>query len=148
MCNLFIFFFWPILHILSFSYKRTLMEAAQKTYLLVPFTMGANLLMVAVQIVVLIVYKNYIIYLLIQLVAKLAENIVINRYIDTKFTFLKNKSNQKIPNNELGIIIKNVKAMFLHKIGDYAINGTDNIIDICIYKYYSRGDVFQLCFVN
>lgn len=111
-----------------FSYKRTLITADQKAYLLVPFTTGFYLLMVAVQIVVLIAFKNYIIYLLIQLAVKLAENIVINRYIDSKFTFLKNKISQKIPKNELEVITKNVKAMFLHKIGDYAVNGTDNII--------------------
>ncbi len=111
-----------------FSYKRTLMQADQKSYLLVPFTTGFNLLMVAVQIIVLTVYKNYIIYLLIQLVTIFAENIVINRYINKKYTFLEDKSNEKIPKNELAIIAKNVKAQFMHKVGDYAINGTDNII--------------------
>lgn len=111
-----------------FSYKRTLITADQKTYLLVPFTTGFCLLMVVVQIVALIVFKNYIIYLLIQLVVSFIENIFINRYIDKKYNFLKNKNIEKIPKCELEVITKNVKAMFLHKIGDYAINGTDNII--------------------
>lgn len=111
-----------------FSYKRTLINADQKAYLLVPFTTGFRILLVTVQIVVLVVFKNYIMYLLMQFIVSLAENIFINRYIDSKYTFPKNKSNQKIPQYEFGVIIKNIKAMFLHKIGDYAINGTDNII--------------------
>lgn len=111
-----------------FSYKRTLITADQKAYLLVPFTAGFYSLMVAARIAVLILFQNYIIYLLIQLVVGLAENIFINRYIDRKYTFLKDKSEQKIPKSEMAVITKNVKAMFLHRLGDYAVNGTDNII--------------------
>jgi O-antigen/teichoic acid export membrane protein len=111
-----------------FSYKRTLITADQKAYLLVPFTAGFYSLMVVARIAVLILFQNYIIYLLIQLVVGLAENIFINRYINRKYTFLKDKSEQKIPKSEMAVITKNVKAMFLHRLGDYAVNGTDNII--------------------
>ena len=111
-----------------FAYKRTLINADQKAYRLVPFTTGFHILLVALQIVVLIVFQNYIIYLLMQLVINLAENIFINSYINSKYAFLKTTSHQQIPKEELDVVTKNVKAMFLHKIGDYAINGTDNII--------------------
>lgn len=111
-----------------FSYKRTLITADQKAYLLVPFTTGFYSLMIGARIAVLILFQNYIIYLLIQLIVGLAENILINRYIDRKYTFLKDKSEQRIPKSEMVVITKNVKAMFLHKLGDYAVNGTDNII--------------------
>lgn len=52
-------------------------------------------------------------------------------------------SKNKIEPRDLHIIIKNVKAMFFHKIGDYCINGTDNLIlsafiSITAVGYYSN----------
>ena len=65
-----------------FSYKRTLITSDQKTYKIVPFTMGFNILTAALQIVVLLIFKNYIIYLLMQTICIVLENVVINRYIN------------------------------------------------------------------
>lgn len=111
-----------------FTYKRTLISADQKAYLLVPFTTGFQILMVVSQIVVLILFKNFILYLLTQTLFNVVQNIVINRFIDSKYPYLRDKEVLPVPREELNTIKKNVKATFLHNIGDYAINSTDNII--------------------
>lgn len=50
------------------------------------------------QIFVLLIFKKYIIYLLIQSVCTILENIVINKYIDKQYPYLndKKKLNQLI----------------------------------------------------
>jgi O-antigen/teichoic acid export membrane protein len=111
-----------------FSYKRTLLSTDQSNYLLSLFTTGFYSLTVITNIIILIIFKNYVLYLLTQFAVGLVENIVINRYIDSKYLYLKNKIIEKIPKEEIEVITRNVKAMFMHKIGDYAINGTDNIV--------------------
>lgn len=111
-----------------FTYKRTLISADQKGYLLVPFTTGAQILMVVFQIVVLVLFKNYILYLLTQTLFNVVQNIVINRYIDSRYPYLRDKGVLPVPREDLNTIKKNIKATFLHNIGDYAINSTDNII--------------------
>lgn len=111
-----------------FTYKRTLISADQKGYLLVPFTTGTQILMVVFQIVVLVLFKNYILYLLTQTLFNVVQNIVINRYIDSKYPYLRGKDVSPVPREDLNTIKKNIKATFLHNIGDYAINSTDNII--------------------
>ena len=44
-----------------FSYKRTLINSDQKNYLIVPYTMFFNIITSVLQIVVLLIFKNYII---------------------------------------------------------------------------------------
>lgn len=110
-----------------FTYKRTLIVADQKAYKIVPFTTIFRVMTILSQIVILITTRNFIAYLIVQIITTLIENICINGYIDKNYPVLK-KCNEKIDNSELKVISKNIKAMMLHKIGDFCINSTDNII--------------------
>lgn len=111
-----------------FSYKRTLITADQKKYKLVPYLTGFRVVLIIAQITVLILTQNFILYLITKIIVTIIENLVINRYINKKYQFIKNDITTDLPVEEKKLIKKNVKAMFLHKIGDYIINGTDNII--------------------
>jgi O-antigen/teichoic acid export membrane protein len=112
----------------NFSYKRTIISADQKGYLLIPFTTVSSLLVVIISIIELIIFKNYIAYLLIQFIDSLLENIFVNGYINKKYNYINSKVIEKLPKDELDKLIKNVKAMFMHTIGDYVLNSTDNIV--------------------
>lgn len=116
-----------------FSYKRTLITADQKTYKITPFVIFYNFLTTVLQIVVLLVFKNYFLYLLMQTLCVILENITVNRYVDKNYEYLKevNKA-AAIDKKELSVIKKNVKALMFHKIGSYAVTSTDNLI---ISKY-------------
>jgi len=110
------------------AYKRTLMIADQKEYRLVPFKIGFYALTVFLQSAVLLFFENYFLFLIVQLMSKLLENLVINAYIHRSYDFLNTKAGTMIEPKEYTTIKRNIKAMFLHRIGDYAINGTDNVI--------------------
>lgn len=112
-----------------FSYKRTLINSDQKNYLIVPYTMFFNIVTSVLQIVVLLIFKDYIIYLLVQSACTILENIVINKYIDKKYPYL--KSEEEIPpieKEELNTIKTKIKALLLHKVGSYTLSSTDNLI--------------------
>lgn len=112
-----------------FGYKRTIVAADQKNYKLVPFTMLFNLLTSIFQIVILLLFKNFILYLLVQTIFIIIENIVINRYIDKEYKYINNlETADKLDKKELTSIKKNIKALMYHKIGGYAVSSTDNII--------------------
>ncbi len=127
-----------------FSYKRTLIIADQKEYKLVPFTVGFNFLVNVFQIIFLFLTKNYLVYLIIQTIFIVIENIVINNYINKKYSYMEDKESIKsISKDELDKIKKNVKALLFHKVGSYAVNSTDNliistIIGITAVGYYSN----------
>lgn len=112
-----------------FSYKRTLISSDQKNYLIVPYTMFFNIITSVLQIVVLLIFKDYIIYLLVQSICTIVENIVINRYIDKKYPYLvSGEEITPIEKEELSTIKTKIKALLLHKVGSYTLSSTDNLI--------------------
>ncbi|NFO13458.1 teichoic acid transporter [Clostridium botulinum] len=110
------------------SYKNTLLSANQKDYLLAPVNIIFNVITVMIQIGVLLIAKNYIMYLLTNMVMLFIQRLYINNKITKMYPILREETTDKLKREDLKLIIKNVKAMMFHKIGDYCINGTDNII--------------------
>ena len=110
------------------TYKNTLIGAYQKGYLLAPINIVFDIINVVMQITVLLLTKNYIAYLLTNMFVLFIQRLYINNKITKMFPILQEKSKEKIPKKELNTIIRNVKAMLFHKVGDYCINSTDNII--------------------
>lgn len=112
-----------------FSYKRTLITADQKNYKIVPFIMFFNFLTTILQIVILLILKDYIAYLLVQTLCILLENIVVNIYINKCYPYLKDIKNAKsVEKNELSEITVNIKSLMLHRVGNYVLAATDNIV--------------------
>ena len=125
------------------SYKETLINADQKNYKLVGINTFFLIVLNMLQIIVLVIYKKFTIYLLVQILIQFIQKIIINIYISKQYTNIDYNSKNKIEQRDLYVIIKNVKAMFFHKIGDYCINGTDNLIlsafiSITAVGYYSN----------
>lgn len=129
-----------------FSYKRTLITSDQKKYKIVPHIMAFDIITSISQIIVLLIFKNYIIYLLIQSICTILENIVINKYINKQYPYLNSKEEIKqINKSELKNIKDKVKALLLHKVGSYTLTSTDNliiskligIVTVGIYSNYS-----------
>lgn len=111
-----------------FSYKTTLLVADQKSYLMTNATLIINLITVALQVVVLIVWKNYFVYLFVGAVINTAQWFVISHYINKLYPYLKDKNVQSLQKQEQKTISTNVRAMVFHKVGELCINQTDNIV--------------------
>lgn len=111
-----------------FTYKVTLLEASQKNYLISKINVVFAALIHIAQIIVLLLTRNYIVYLITSIGLTFIQRIIINRKIDKTFPYLQEECNKKLDKKEKQKITKNVKALVFHKIGDYCINGTDNIL--------------------
>ena len=112
-----------------FSYKRTLIIADQKNYKIMPFLIFFNFLTTFLQIIVLLIFKDYILYLLIQTVCIVLENVTINHYINKQYSYLKNIGDaDPIEKEELKDIKVNIKSLMLHKVGSYVLTATDNLV--------------------
>ena len=111
-----------------FSYKRTLITADQHNYKITPMLMLSNFLLTIFQIMVLLIFKNYIVYLLVQSVFVVVENLLVNHVINKEYPYLKEKVNEKLPKEEFRTIAINVKALMYHKVGSYVLSASDNII--------------------
>lgn len=111
-----------------FSYKRTLIIADQKSYITTVYRYGFYIILNIVQIIVLILTSNFIVFLSTQIIITLTENILISQKADKMYPFLLNKNNDKLDYNSKNEIVKNVKALMCHRIGGVVVSGTDNIL--------------------
>lgn len=112
------------------SYKRSIIIANQKGYIINLIHSLVLVLMNIMQVLILIYTRNYIVYLWIQLIFTVGENIIISFVANYKYKFLsdKNNKNLKVDNRTKNEIVKNIKALVIHKLGSITVLGTDNII--------------------
>ena len=117
-----------VLSYLFFSYKSSILNADQKSFIISLYTGIFNVAKSVMQILVIIIFKNFILYLIMQLFFTFLTNIGISLKVDKEYPYLKTKEKYKLDKGELGKIIKNVEALILSNISRVVLNGTDNII--------------------
>ena len=139
------------------TYKRSLLYADQKNYIINFIHIGYVIFMNITQIIILYLTKNFYYFLEIKLVYRLLENIIINVYVDKKYPYIKEKAN-KISKNEKKDFSERIKAMILQKISFVINKGIDNItislfLGVSAVGYYTNynliattlcGIVFQM----
>ena len=111
-----------------FSYKRSLIIADQNRYIASIYRYGFYFLLNVSQIIFLIIKKNYIVFLLLQILFTLIENIAISKKANRMYTFLKDSKKIPLDNESKLSIVKNTKAMVMHKAGGILVSSTDNIL--------------------
>lgn len=123
---------------LSGAYKKSLLTADQKQYLVNLYANLFTFIKSILQIIILIVFKNFILYLIIQVLCTILENLYCSKQIDKKYPYMRNIKLSKINTKEKKKIFKDVKALFLTRIGHIMLNGTDNLI---ISKFIGLAEV-------
>lgn len=110
------------------TYKRNLIIANQKNYIINVIHMLYYIALNSSQLLIIYFTHNYYMYLLIKIICQILENIIINYKANCDYPYLKEKNIKKIDKDVENDIFKRVKALFYHKIGSVIISGTDNII--------------------
>ncbi len=110
-----------------FSSKISLINAYKNNYLTTIITSSSLLLQYVLQIVILFCTKSFVLFLVCAVVASLLQ------WLATELTtrkiynaIIKNK--QHIDKETKAEVIKNAKAVFMHKIGNILVNSADSII--------------------
>lgn len=110
------------------AYKYSLPNAEQKNYIQTNVTTITKIVTVLVQIIVLVVTRDFLLYLLAQSFVELAQKIFVSIYLNKMYPYLRDKEVQKLSEEETKIVATKTKALMLHKIGDVARLQTDTII--------------------
>lgn len=111
-----------------FTYKSSILIADQKNYIITITNSGIVIIQCIFQCAILIVTKNYISYLLCQVIGTIVYNIVISQISDRQYGFIKNKRNEKLDKETKRSLFINVKALVITKISGILVNSTDSII--------------------
>lgn len=126
-----------------FVYKKTLIDAHQQMYVSMGYYGVFMTLQYVLQIIVLLCTGNFILYLAIYLLCTLLHNIAISQKAKRMFPYIIEKEVQPLPSEEKQDILKNIKAMFMHKIGTVAVKNTDSLLISSMI-----GIVHTACYTN
>lgn len=111
-----------------FTYLRSIIIADQKAYISNINTIIFLVIQNIFQILSLIIFKNYYLYLIIQIVCTVLSNVEISIRANKLFPYLKKYKREKITKAEQIGLFKNVIGMMSAKIGAIVVNGTDNLL--------------------
>ena len=110
-------------------YRTTVLSADQKTYISNIVHTIMIVVMYILQIVYLLLFKNFFGYLLIQVLCTIGTNIILNHIALKHYPFLKTKNDSLIkPSINTKDIYRNISATFLFKVSDTILDQTDSII--------------------
>lgn len=105
-----------------------MIDAHQMNYITVLYHNGFLVLQDICQIIILITTKNFVLFLSVAVVCTIIGNVCMSRKADALFPYLKETCHEKLPQEERWDILKNVKAMLMHKLGNVVVNNTDNLL--------------------
>ena len=109
-----------------FAYKSSIIHADQKKYIVNRIDLWVNIAKAIFHIIVVVAFSNYFIYVVVDILAVLAHNLVVSWVADTRYPFI--KQSVKLDKAEKKDIFSGTYSVFLYKIAFSLINGTDNIL--------------------
>lgn len=111
-----------------FTYKKSIISAHQKQSVINNIDSIFYLVKSIIEIVFLILSKNYIIYISIEIISTIIENIILSIKANEMYPYLKEKKITPLSKEERKNIFKNVKSLIVYKFGGIIMKGTDNIL--------------------
>ena len=110
------------------SYKASVLYADQKEYIKTNVQNTMAILQSGLQIVLLLLFRKYLLYLLIQLAGNIFLNLYVAHLVDKRYPEIQTYQGDSLSAEERVQIRKDTEALVLSRFGHVALNGTDNII--------------------
>lgn len=132
-----------------FTYKRTLLNADQLSYLNLINQIIFKIIQAIFQIIILIVFKSFFGFLIVQLVCTVLSNIIISIQVDKRYPYLlkNNLKNKKTPKNILNEIFHNTIGLIGTKISSVIVMGSDNALISYFTNLYQAGIYSNYMFI-
>lgn len=111
-----------------FNAKTALINAYRDNYIATTIASSGQLLQQIMQIVVLFLTQSFIWYLLCRIISVSIQWIVTNIVTEKKYKPVLEKNEAIVNEDTKGEILRNVKAVFMHRIGGVLVNTVDSLI--------------------
>ena len=111
-----------------FSYRTTILTASQRNYIVVGINYAVVIVQNIIQIVVLITMKNFMAYLIVQILCGLLTNIITSQKAKKDYPYIAQKKVRPLSKEDKQGLAKNVKALVIYKLSGLLVNNTDNIV--------------------
>lgn len=111
-------------------YKQTLIIADQKQYVVTIINNISKIIKTIFQIIALLIYKNYFLWILLEVGFNIISLILNNIKIKKTYPVINLKSEKSITliKNENKSILKMIKDVFFHKVSTFIVYQTDGIL--------------------
>lgn len=129
--SLYLTFFLMLLSVvLSYAYssKTSLINAYMNDYVTTTITSCGGVLQYVMQILALVFARSFVWYLAVRIVSVLAQWIATECWARAKHKDILMFGKQRLDAETKRDVFKNVKAMFMHKIGSALVNSADSMI--------------------
>lgn len=110
------------------AYKRSLIIAYQKSYVINIIHMLYFIIVNVCQLLIILITKNYYLYLIVKLICLFCENVVISIKANKDYPYINDTNTNDLDKETKNDILSRVKALIYHKFATVIIFGTDNII--------------------
>ncbi|RKJ41784.1 lipopolysaccharide biosynthesis protein [Acutalibacter sp. 1XD8-33] len=110
------------------TYKHSLIVAHQKEYIPIIYRTVFQVVTISLQIAVLVTTGDFIAYLTLGMVSSVLCSLCITRQAERMYPYLREKSTKRLPEEEKAKIVRDVKAMALHKVGEVTTKNTDSLL--------------------
>ncbi len=122
-----------------FAYKQTLITAHQHGYVISRYMSVSSTISTIIQIAITYVTRNYIAYLMVDVVFTIINNLIISHQANKLYPYIKEKS-EPLPKADRRGIFSNMGSIFLYKFSSVLINGTDNLLISKMVSTVAVGD--------
>lgn len=109
-------------------YKRVMIEVCQKSYIITLYTTFFLVLQNIVQIVILEISGNFIVFLIVGICSTLLGNLSISKKAERMFPYLRESSGERLNEEDRQALSRNIRASLLHRVGGVVVNHTDNLV--------------------
>lgn len=109
------------------TYKRSLLIADQKQYVVNIYQTAVQGLVAVLQIIFLLIFADYWCFIILMLLGTVLENFSIARKADKEYPYL-NEAAEVLDLDIKQQIVKNTKAMICHKIGGMVVFSSSNLV--------------------
>lgn len=109
-----------------FSYKASLLNADQKSYVVSIQTMITRVIFFFLNIACLVLFRNFMLYLILDIIQTLVTNIFISRKVDQMYPYV--KGTDRLSREERKAIFSNIRHLFIGNLSGKITNSSDNIL--------------------
>jgi len=110
------------------GYKKSLLTALQKNYVVVTIHLIVLCAQSIFQILVLYLTHDFVLFLFIMIASTVANNVISTLYVNKKYPFVKQYEHLVLEKGERNKIFDNIRAIVLYKLGNVFLGSTNNIV--------------------
>lgn len=111
-----------------FAYRSAIVKADQKGYLLNLVRCVVDVFMSLAQIMILLVWHDYILYIVALIGFNILQNLIFARLATEKYPRYFVKEEDRLPRQEVKEIFKDCLALFVFKVDNVIVKATDNLV--------------------